>query len=220
MRAKAALAALPLLFCLSACLSAPDREALAADYLFLADSYAEVEEYEKALFFYERAATEPAFRDVAEYGMGRMYALSENWRAAARVFRRLYEKDPENGILLSSYAFALASDGQIERALPLYAGLRDSRPDDARLAADYAELLFAAGLYDEALEEAAAVKERFPDNEQTVSLDDMEERVAKALAGPEGDAEGESGSEAPAAQEGQGEGDGNEAPAADSGAGE
>ena len=190
LRLIAAAAALLLPFSLSRCLSAPDKAALAADYLYLADSYAEVEEYEKALFFYEKAAKEDAFKDVATYGMGRMHALSENWSAAVKIFKSLYEKEPNNSILLSAYAFALASDGQIETALPLYATLRDSRPDDARVAADYAELLFAAKMYDEARAEAAAVKEKFPDNEQTVSLDNLEERIQKALEEPkEGEAE-------------------------------
>ena len=185
LRLFAAAAALLLPFSLIACLSAPDREALAADYLYLADCYAEVEEYEKALFFYEKAAKEPAFKDVATYGMGRMHALSENWGAAVKIFKPLYEKEPENSILLSAYAFALASDGQVEKALPLYSVLKDERPDDARVAADYVELLFAAKMYDEALLEAAAVKEMFPDNEQTVSLDNLEERIAEALGEPE-----------------------------------
>ena len=190
-----AAAALLLPFSLAACLSAPDREALAADYLYLADSYAEVEEYEKALFFYEKAAMEDAFKDVATYGIGRMHALSENWGAAVKVFKALYEQESENSILLSAYAFALASDGQLDKALPLYATLVDAQPDDARVAADYVELLFAAKMYDEAREEAAAVKERFPDNEQTVSLDNLEERIEKALKGAEeGEAEESSGS--------------------------
>ena len=42
-------------------------------------------------------------------------------------------------------------------------------------------------MYDEAREEAAAVKERFPDNEQTVSLDNLEERIEKALKGEDGE---------------------------------
>ena len=183
LRLIAAAAALLLPFSLSRCLSAPDKAALAADYLYLADCYAEVEEYEKALFFYEKAAAVPAFKDVATYGMGRMYALSENWVAAVKVFKGLYEREPDNSILLSAYAFALASDGQLDEALPLYSLLKDERPDDARVAADYVELLFAAKMYDEALLEAAAVKERFPDNEQTVSLDSLEERIEKALEG-------------------------------------
>ena len=111
LRLAAAAAALLLPFGLGRCLSAPDREALAADYLYLADCYAEVEEYEKALFFYEKAASVPAYKDVATYGMGRMYALGENWAAAIRVFKALYEMESENSILLSAYAFALASDG-------------------------------------------------------------------------------------------------------------
>ncbi len=181
----AATFALP--FYLSACLTAPDREALAAEYLVLADSYAEVEEYEKAFFFYEKAAREDAFKDVAQYGMGKMHALSENWSAAVKIFASLYEKDKENSILISAYAFALASDGQIGKALPLYEKLMDERPDDARVAADYVELLFAAKLYDAALEEAAFVKELYPDNEQTASLDNLEERIEKALKGEKED---------------------------------
>ena len=188
-----AAAAILLPFGLAACLSAPSRAALAAEYLYLADCYAEVEEYEKALFFYEKAAMEDAFRDVAAYGMGRMCALSENWGAAVKIFKSLYEKEPDNSILLSAYAFALASDGQLGKALPLYATLADARPDDARVAADYVELLFAAKMYDEAREEAAAVKERFPDNEQTVSLDNLEERVQKALEEPKGEGGGAEG---------------------------
>ena len=130
---------------------------------------------------------EDAFKDVATYGMGRMHALSENWGAAIKIFKSLYEKEPDNSILLSAYAFALASNGQIENALPLYATLVEARPDDARLAADYVELFFAAKMYDEARAEAAAVKEKFPDNEQTVSLDNLEERIQKALEEPKED---------------------------------
>ena len=208
LRLLVAAAALLLPFSLAACLSAPDRAALAADYLYLADCYAEVEEYEKALFFYEKASKEDAFKDIATYGMGRMHALSENWAAAIKVFKALYEKEPENSILLSAYAFALASDGQLDKALPLYSKLKDERPDDARVAADYVELLFAAKMYDEARAEAAAVKEKFPDNEQTVSLDNLEERIEKALKGedegPKDGKEGDAGNGPPPHEGGEG----------------
>lgn len=173
--------ALALGFLLVSCVSGPDRQALAAEYLLLADGYAGLEDYEKALFFYERAAEDPALQNTAQYGMGRMYALSGNWDEAVWLFAGLYAQDPENEILLSSYAYALASSGNIDESLRLYRALRDSRPDDARLAADYVELLFAAGKYAEAEAEAESVRAEFPDSGEIATLEDLEERIAEAL---------------------------------------
>lgn len=163
------------------CVSAPDRGALAAEYMVLAEGYAGLEKYDQALFFYKKASTEPSYKNAALYGMGRIYALTENWKEAVSVFASLYEQEPENEILISAYAYALVAAGDGERALPLYAEMMRTHPDDARFAVDYVELLFLAGLYDEAREEAAALEERFPNNPELASLGDIEERIRAAV---------------------------------------
>ncbi len=166
--------------CIS-CLSAPDRESIAAEYMILAEGYAGLEKYDQALFFYRKAAMEPSYKNAAEYGIGRIYALTGNWKDAAKVFASLYEMEPENEILISSYAYALAASGDVDKALPVYRVIMEKHPDDARFAVDYVELLFVAGLYDEVRQETAALEERFPDNPEVASLADIERRIDEAL---------------------------------------
>ena len=163
------------------CLSEPDRKALASEYMVLAEGYVGLEKYDQALFFYRKAALESSHKNAAEYGIGKVYALSGDWRNATKVFESLYEQEPENEILISSYAYALAASGEVEKALPVYKTRMEKHPDDARIAADYVELLFVAGLYDEVRREAAAVNERFPDNPELSSLSDIEKRIEEAV---------------------------------------
>jgi len=51
----------------------------AAGYLEIADGYAGISKYDKAIPFYRKAAGNPDYANAASYGLARAYALTGKW---------------------------------------------------------------------------------------------------------------------------------------------
>jgi tetratricopeptide (TPR) repeat protein len=161
------------------------HQTIASEYYSIAEAYADLEKYDKAIPYYEAAARQKQYKNAARYGLGRMYALTGDWEKASDIFKSLLSKDPENEMLEGAYSFALVSQGKTEKALPLYKGLMDKHPDDPARARDYVAILVVAKQYEDALDEIAATREKFPDSDVLKDLDDLEAKASAALAPPE-----------------------------------
>jgi tetratricopeptide (TPR) repeat protein len=161
------------------------HQTIASEYYSIAEAYADLEKYDKAIPYYEAAARQKQYRNAARYGLGRMYGLTGDWEKASDIFKSLLGKDPENEMLEGAYSFALVSQGKTEKALPLYKGLMDKHPDDPVRARDYVAILIVAKRYEDALDEIAATREKFPDSDVLKDLDDLEAKASAALAPPE-----------------------------------
>ena len=157
------------------------RQELAAEYLELADAYAAVEKYQKAATFYERAAKHPGFFNATQYKLARMYALLGKWADAVLVLEPLYLQEPDNILLSNSYAFALVSSGQLEKAFPIYERNYNENKANPVQALNYAEILLLAERYDDATATIAVLREQFGDVEPMNSLDDLEKRIKSAV---------------------------------------
>lgn len=157
---------------------------IAAEYYNIAEGYAGLSKYDKAILYYQKASLQKEFRNAAEYGMGRMYALSGKWHEACDVFSGLYKKDPDNELIASAYAYALASDGKKEQALEMYAALYRKHPDDPQVMRNYAEMQVVSGKYAEALETVESLKVKFPDSDALKGIDALEKKANDGLSPP------------------------------------
>lgn len=161
------------------------RQTIAAEYYAIAEAYADLEKYEKAIPYYQEATKQREFKNAARYGLGRSYALSGKWEEAADIFESLLAKDPENEMLRTAYSFSLVSMGRAEEALPLYKAVMDAHPDDPVLARNYAEVQIVAEKYADAIETVKSARLRFPESDIMKDFDDIEAKASEAIAAAE-----------------------------------
>ena len=69
---------------------------LAGEYFYIAECYAEVKKYEKAIEFYKKAEKYEEYANAAKYNIARMYALLNEWEKAFNILKPIYEKEKEN----------------------------------------------------------------------------------------------------------------------------
>jgi predicted Zn-dependent protease len=158
------------------------RQTIAAEYYSIAEAYADLGKYEKAIPYYQEAAKHPEFANAARYGLARMYALSGKWEEAADIFGSLLAKDPENEMLESAYSFSIVSSGKSDEALIRYKTVMDRHPDDPVLARNYAEVQIIAGQYDGALETVKSARSRFAESDIMKDFDSIEAKATAAIA--------------------------------------
>ena len=157
------------------------RRDIAAEYYAIAEGYAGISKYEKAIEYYRKAAVRKEFANAANYGLGRMYALSGKWADACKQLSPLHKAEPSNGLIASAYAFALASNGQKDEALAVYESVYQKSPDDPAAGRNYAGMLVLTGKYTEALFQIAALKKNFPDSDAVKGIDELEKKAQQGL---------------------------------------
>jgi len=157
---------------------------IASEYYAIAEGYAEISKFDKAVVYYRKAALRKEYANAANYGLGRMYALSGKWQEACDTFAALHAKDPENTLVSSAYAYALASNGQKDEALALYETVWRKNGDDPLAGRNYAAMLVLAARYEEALSLVVTLKETYPAAEALKGIGDLEKKAADALKPP------------------------------------
>jgi tetratricopeptide (TPR) repeat protein len=196
------------------CSTLYSKKDMAGEYFTLAEAYCEVKKYDKAIVYYEKAATSREYSNAAKYGLARSYALTGNWDGAVKILVSLLKRDPDNKALASSYAFALVSSARMDEALTLYKILWEKYPDDSVMARNYAEMLFIAKKYDETTAQIALIKEQFPDTEGSKNIAALEKKIKDATAPKKEEGEGSEEDKGANADE-SGSGDGTDAPPQD-----
>lgn len=169
-------------FLLSSCVSVMSSKEMAGEYYALAEGYVETAKYDKAIPYYKKAAQRKEYKNSAEFGLARAYALSGNWDDSYALLARLHGLDPDNTLIGTAYAYALVNVNRIDEALSLYASLCAARSDDSVLSRNYAELLFVAGRYEETGYEIAWIKSQFPDSDGAKDIASLEKKLEAALA--------------------------------------
>ncbi|MCM1321150.1 MAG: tetratricopeptide repeat protein [Bacteroides sp.] len=112
-----------LCFCSSSYVSFSDRlilDNIFAEYYSLAEEYAKLKKYDKAILYYEKLLSVKEYTLQVSYKIARTYALAENWNDSAEMYRQLLENDPQNASIKTSLAYVLAKKGDIEAAAVLY----------------------------------------------------------------------------------------------------
>lgn len=157
-------------------------EELAAENLAIADGYAGLEKYGKAIDYYRKASRSPKYRNAADWGLARSLSLSGDWEAALPILERLHGQDRENRLIAEAYAYALISSGKLDEGLDAYRSVYDRDRDNPEAAVNYVEALAISERWDSVLSEAAVVRSAFPENENLARLDALEEKARTALA--------------------------------------
>ncbi len=156
-------------------------QSIASEYYAIAEGYAELSKFDKAILYYRKAALRKEYANAANYGLGRMYALSGRWQQACDTFAGLHTKDPDNTLIASAYAYALASNGQTTEALALYKTVWRNNPGDPGTGRNYAAMLVLALRYEDALSLIAELKKSYPDIEEIKDLGELKKKAADAL---------------------------------------
>ena len=89
-------------------------------YYSIAEEYFRLENYSKAIEFYEFAMKDRALHDAAYYKIGQCYAKNKQYDKAYSVFNTILRKDPENKSLKNTLAYLTAMNGNVEEAAELY----------------------------------------------------------------------------------------------------
>lgn len=154
----------------------------AKEYFELAQAYAETAKYDKAITFYLKAAADPAHKNAAEYNLARIYGLQGDWQKARAILERQYAEAPDNMLILTAFAYALAASGDTDRACEMYRNIYERDTETPETALNYVRILITAKRYDEATSSITALKQRFTENAEREALDMLEEKIKKALA--------------------------------------
>ena len=154
--------------------SAVVRSSLAAEYMAIADAYAELEKYDKAAPYYKRAMNDESLYWTAIYKLGRMYALSKNWTEAEKIYKKLLERDAQNVSIRMSLAYIQAMSGNLKGAKAAYKTLVEEHPQNETVLVNFIAVLLSQK------DAIALLKERFP---ESASLADYEKRLADLKGG-------------------------------------
>ncbi|MBQ7611620.1 MAG: tetratricopeptide repeat protein [Spirochaetaceae bacterium] len=143
-----------------------EARSLSSEYFEIANAYADLSNYDKAILFYQKAATDKTFSNASQYNMARMYGLKNDWETAAGILKKLATDAPENTLILRSYGYALASSGHTKQALEIYAQLAQKEPENPEAQLDYIRLLVFAKEYELARSEIEKAIQTFPTAEE------------------------------------------------------
>ncbi len=151
------------------------RSSLAAEYMAIADAYAELEKYDKAASYYKLAMKDKSLYWAAFYKLGRIYALAKNWIESEKIYNRLLKRDAQNVSVQMSLAYIQAMSGDLAGAKTAYKTLVDENPQNETVLVNFIAVLLSQKDTAGAEESIALLKERFP---ESASLADYEKRLS------------------------------------------
>ena len=144
-------------------------------YFEIAQAYADVSKYDKAVEFYQKAAKDPAHKNAAEYNLARVYGLQGEWGKAKSILAQQYTEAPGNIVILKAYAYSLAATGDGARACEMYKKLYDTDAENPEAALNYARILILSKRYDQALSFIEELKTQFTESADTKALAALQE---------------------------------------------
>jgi tetratricopeptide (TPR) repeat protein len=153
-------------------------ENVSVEYLAIADAYADLGKYDKAVSYYSLAMKDKKLYWTACYKLGRTYALAKDWDDAEAVYEKLLRRDPDNVNLKLSIAYIKAMSGNFDDALLIYKALREEQPDNEAVLVNYITILLSQGRAELAEEQLGILKDKFPDN---TSISDLSKKINDAL---------------------------------------
>ena len=149
-------------------------------YFEIAQAYADVSKYDKAVEFYQKAAKDPAHKNAAEYNLARVYGLQGEWGKAKSILAQQYTEAPGNIVILKAYAYSLAATGDGARACEMYKKLYDTDAENPEAALNYARILILSKRYDQALSFIEELKTQFTESAENKAFVELEEKIKKA----------------------------------------
>lgn len=165
----------------SAAWSKGKTENTAGEYFIIAEAYADLKKYVKAIEFYKKAAADESYANSANYNLARMYGLNNQWMQAAEVLKLLYNEAPSNGKIATAYAYALASSGDFDGAAGIYENIYSENKESPEHSFNYVRILIAVKKYEDAAKLLNELKETFTEDAEKKIIDGLEETINKIV---------------------------------------
>lgn len=160
-------------------------EGLADEYFEIANAYAELKNYDKALEFYKKASVDKKYTNACEYNSARMYGLKNEWKESEKILAKLHKQEPENQMILEAYAYSLVAVGKTENGKDIYKELAEKNSEDPKMLLNYLHVLVFAKDYATAKTEVEKAILKFPSVEERSSFDKIQKEIEKELSNKE-----------------------------------
>lgn len=140
------------------------RENMYNEYMVIADSFFELEKYDKAITYYKMCLEKPNLYWASYYKLAKAYALQSNWNEAATMYKVILERDPENDSLKASLAYIYAMQGETKIALEMYNELMKLHPENQEYLENYIAVQLLSKDFTDIDAPMAALNKDFPDS--------------------------------------------------------
>jgi len=132
-------------FLMASCQTNPVQEELAETYYNLGNAYLELERLDDAESAYARAMELDPELYTAGYNLARVHIFNREYGRAVELLQELLLKDPRNGILRESLAWAYLESGRVDDAEQLYSELLEADPANCNVRYNLALMASAEG---------------------------------------------------------------------------
>ena len=157
-------------------------EDLGREYYLLADSYAELKKYDKALELYQKASrTGIKSERELSFKIARTAALAKDWNTALKEYGFLLEKDKDNLLLKKSIAWIYGQKGDLEKAETEYEALYTAHSYDKDVCTNYILVLHTLKKDEQARAVFSSYTELYPDAPNIAELEKLFTQDDKSL---------------------------------------
>lgn len=151
-----------------------------SEYYAIAEEYVKLENYTKAIEYYEFSMKDKSLRTAAYYKIGQCYAKNKQYDKAYEVFSNIAKKDPDNTSIKSSLAYLTAMKGDVKEAARLYSQLVVSNPESAETLVNYISVLITLKDYETASLNLEHLEKKYPSTTQIASLKENLEKLKES----------------------------------------
>ena len=149
-------------------------EDLGREYYLLADAYAELKKYDKALELYQKASrTGVKGERELSFKIARTAALAKDWNTALKEYGFLLEKDTGNLLLKKSIAWIYGQKGDLKKAETEYEALYEAHSYDKDVCTNYILVLHALKKDEQARTVFLSYAELYPDASNIAELEKL-----------------------------------------------
>jgi tetratricopeptide (TPR) repeat protein len=124
----------------------------AEEYYSIGMAYFELEKFEEAEYWLNRAKAADKTKVASEYNLGRIAFETGRYEDAAVIFDRILARDPQNTLALKAAAYTRIKTGELTRAEQYYRRVLELIPESVDDGYNYALVLFAVKKFEEAEE--------------------------------------------------------------------
>lgn len=152
------------------------------EYMNIADTYFDLQKYDKAETYYKAAMGNKEIYWTAYYKLAKCYAYQSKWADAQTVYETLLKRDPDNNSLKASVAYIYAMNGNTDKSSNMYELLIKENPEQSEYLENYICVLLGAELKEDAETQFEILKEKFPNSKRieefnTVFVKAVEEKT-------------------------------------------
>ncbi len=132
------------------------------EYMNIADTYFELQKYDKAENYYKAAMSNKDIYWTAFYKLAKCYVYQNKWALAQDAYENFLKRDENNNSLKASLAYIYAANGNISKSKEAYLELIEENPQQADYLENYISILIAMENMEEAKIYYEKLKEEFP----------------------------------------------------------